>query len=256
MSIQTSDLHSLSERLERLEKENRALKRFGIGVLSLLAAALVMGQARPERTVEAEKFVLKDASGRMRGEFGLDNSGTPALAFYDESGTRGSDFREGDLMIPKKEGFTRMSSSGVMISNKEGHIELGTAGLRLKITSSGAEAYGYTSLGMVPSLEHEGVVGAGLTLQGDRGKGFVALNTADGPRLHLEPGMWQGKVLPGGFVDITADGPLVQVADQQGLTVGIGRFGLVEKDTGRKVLTPTASINLLDKEKILWSAPR
>lgn len=159
-------------------------------------------------------------------------------------------------MFLSKGGFTRVSSSGASISNQEGHIELGTEGLRLKITSTGAEAFGYASLGMVPALEHQGVVGPALTLQGNRGKGFVELDTADGPRLHLEPGMWQGKVLPGGTVDISADGPIMQLADQQGLTAGIGRFALIEKDTGRKVWTPTASVVLLDKQKILWSAPR
>ena len=141
MSTQIGGQHSISERLEKVERENRVLKRFAMLALSLIAAVLVMGQAGPQRTVEAEKFVLKDSAGRMRAEITLDQSGTPALVFYDESGNRGASFREGDLMFLNKRGFTRMSSDGVMINNQEGHIELGTEGLRLKITSVGPEAY-------------------------------------------------------------------------------------------------------------------
>jgi hypothetical protein len=90
---------------------------------------------------------------------------------------------------------------------------------------------------------------------GNLGQGFAQLDTADGPRLHLEPGMVEGKLQPGGFVDITSEGPLMQVTDQQGLTAAMGRVELKEKDSGRKVWTPTASVVLLDKDKVRWTAP-
>lgn len=184
----TQHLISVSERLEKIKRENRILKQFVIAAL-LLAVIAVMGEARPERTVKVERFVLGDAAGRMRAEISMDPSGMPALTFYDERGKRDSYVRDGDLFPPSKNEFTRVSSSGATISTQQGDIELDTAGLRLKITSARSEVFGYASLGMTPALEHEGIIGPALTLQGNRGKGFVDLNTADGPILHLEPGM-------------------------------------------------------------------
>jgi hypothetical protein len=73
--------------------------------------------------------------------------------------------------------------------------------------------------------------------------------------LHLEPGVWDGRVLPGGFVDITSDGPLFQLSDQQGLRVGIGQVELKEKQTGRMLKTGAPSIVLAGKDKVLRSAP-
>jgi hypothetical protein len=131
---------------------------------------------------------------------------------------------------------------------------LGTEGLRLKITSA-SEGFGYASLGIGSSLADKGVVGPALVLAGNKGQGLVELDTADGTRLHLDPGLWEGKLLPGGSVDITAEGPLIQIADQQGLTAAIGRFELRNKETGHVLRTPTASFVLAGKDRVLWTAP-
>jgi hypothetical protein len=252
----SAEFQVVHERLEKVERENRTLKRFGLAILLIVAAAVAMGQARPNRTVEAENFVLKDPSGRMRAQIYMDPSGTPSLEFFDENGKRGSYFRGGDLMFLGKTGYTRMSEDGIMISNQKGHIDLGTETLLLKITSTADGGYGYVSLGMAEALSHQGVIGPSLTLSGNKGRGFVELDTADGPRLHLEPGMSDGKVLPGGFVDITSQGPLMQITDQQGFTTTIGSFKLRDKKTGETLKTSTASIVLAAKDNVLWSAPR
>jgi hypothetical protein len=70
MTTRLSEPHSITERLEKIETENRLLKRFGLVVLSLVATVSVMGQGKPERTVEAERFILRDPGGRMRAEIG------------------------------------------------------------------------------------------------------------------------------------------------------------------------------------------
>ena len=64
MNNQTIELQAVVERLERIEKQNRILRRVGLALLLLPLALLVMGQARQPRTVEAEKFVLVDSSGK------------------------------------------------------------------------------------------------------------------------------------------------------------------------------------------------
>jgi hypothetical protein len=87
MELSSSDLQSLVARVERLERQNRLLKRIGLTLFLSGAAFVVMGQARPSRTVEAERFVLKDTGGRMRGLLaaGDENNG-PGLLLYDSNG--------------------------------------------------------------------------------------------------------------------------------------------------------------------------
>ena len=88
----TPDLQAIVERLEGLERENRRLKRAGLAVLFLAAAGLLLGQARPSRTVETEKFVLKDVSGNTRAMLGL-VEGNALLVLYGSQ----SDMKKGVL---------------------------------------------------------------------------------------------------------------------------------------------------------------
>ena len=59
----------LADRLTRLERENRRLKRIGAVVLIGIVAVVVMGQAkRPEvhDVLAAKQFILKDGDGKDR----------------------------------------------------------------------------------------------------------------------------------------------------------------------------------------------
>jgi hypothetical protein len=84
---------SIEERLKRLEEENKRLRLLALGVVvlsggSLLLAAATAVRARlpqPVRIVEAERFVLRDASGKTRAVLGMDADGL-GLRFYDASG--------------------------------------------------------------------------------------------------------------------------------------------------------------------------
>src|SRR5262245_42321505 len=85
-TMSTAEFASVVARLEKLEKENRRLKRLGVGVVLLGATALLMG-GQATKTVEAEKFVLRDTNGRQRAALGLTRSADdPSVAFilYDE----------------------------------------------------------------------------------------------------------------------------------------------------------------------------
>jgi len=71
------DANVILKRLERLEAENRRLKVCGTVLAVAIAAFVLMGQAvaRP-KVVEAERFVLKDSSGNIRGWMGLLKEGS------------------------------------------------------------------------------------------------------------------------------------------------------------------------------------
>ena len=71
-----TDLEALDikERLQKMEKQTRRIKVVGFVGSIVLVAALLIGQAFPKsRTVEAEKFILRDADGKVRAELGMKN---------------------------------------------------------------------------------------------------------------------------------------------------------------------------------------
>jgi AMIN domain-containing protein len=83
---------TLTDRVERLERENTRLKRLGAVALLGLAALFVAGQlqraagaAGPTR-IEAERFLLRDAVGAIRAALEMGSDGTPRLALLDTAG--------------------------------------------------------------------------------------------------------------------------------------------------------------------------
>lgn len=78
----------LGKRLERLEREIRWWRCGTLLVALGLASVVLMGQASPtSRTVEAERFVLKDARGTIRAQLTvLTDGGGPVLGLADKDG--------------------------------------------------------------------------------------------------------------------------------------------------------------------------
>src|SRR5215469_4828447 len=58
------ELSGIVSRLERIERENCNLKRAAVVAVLITSAIFLMGQAKPNRTIEAEEFVLKDSTGK------------------------------------------------------------------------------------------------------------------------------------------------------------------------------------------------
>ena len=87
MATHTADLEALMARLETVERGNRRLKLAGAIVLLLAATGLLMAQGFPTgRTVEAQAFILRDASGAERAAWHLSPDGGAALTFFDQTG--------------------------------------------------------------------------------------------------------------------------------------------------------------------------
>ena len=85
----------LVSRLDKLEQENRRMRRTGRIVLAVGAMGLAMSMAAPSvcKTVWGERFVLKD--GRMRERMVLDaySTRTPTLTFKNTEGSKVAQMR-------------------------------------------------------------------------------------------------------------------------------------------------------------------
>jgi len=79
---------AMIDRLEALERENRWIWRVGIGtvVVAIIFLAEATSLLRPPKIIEAQGFVLKDPSGRVRGRLRTITGGFPEFSLIDEDG--------------------------------------------------------------------------------------------------------------------------------------------------------------------------
>ncbi len=80
-------MDKLEMRLDRLERENRWLKRIGALVGVGIAAVVLMGQARPSKVakvIEAERFVLRDKDEKVRASLNVLSGNRYGLILYDK----------------------------------------------------------------------------------------------------------------------------------------------------------------------------
>ncbi len=86
---QNTTLDALTHRLDRLEWQHRRLKLAGFILLLTLIALGAMGQMIPRavpKVVEAERFVLRDTTGKILAALGTEASGILALSLADQTG--------------------------------------------------------------------------------------------------------------------------------------------------------------------------
>lgn len=82
MTAQTVEMQGVIERVERLEKENRWLKRAVALCLIFAGAFAVMGASgKKGKIIQANEFVLRDAQGNARAALKMGSAG-PSLALY------------------------------------------------------------------------------------------------------------------------------------------------------------------------------
>jgi len=94
----------LSTRLERLERENRRMKRFGLA--AVLGAGLLgmVGAAAPAvcDVLTGERLVLRDESGRSRVTLDAYRTDNPAITLADKQGRARAKLAldgQGDLVV-------------------------------------------------------------------------------------------------------------------------------------------------------------
>lgn len=125
-------METLGQRLDRVERENRRLKRAGIVAVAVIAAVVLMGQATPRKVakvVEAEKFVLRDAGGTVRARLETLSFGKVQLVLFDKDEKPQSILGVGSggpgLILGGKEGTTFLSNTLLLFSGKDFKIRLG-----------------------------------------------------------------------------------------------------------------------------------
>jgi hypothetical protein len=128
-------------RLDRLEKQNRWLRRSLVVALTVAGVAWLTGQSPPgqaqprqDRTVEAERFVLLDATGKKRAVLGAEKlpnqevPGSPGLYLFDDEGNVRivlNTTKEGGAGIAVCDRTPNLNPQVVLMMSKEGNAGLG-----------------------------------------------------------------------------------------------------------------------------------
>jgi hypothetical protein len=89
MTSPIDDVQTLRKRLDQMEQGHQRLRRFGLFAFLGIGVTLLMGQAGrgivPE-VIEAQRFVVKDASGKSIAALGADRDGSPLLVLMNSDG--------------------------------------------------------------------------------------------------------------------------------------------------------------------------
>ena len=90
MTSRAPDLETILERLEKIENENRFLRRMGLLILLVSGASLTVGPTvgsfgAGRRSQHVEEFALKDESGNVRAKLVVSGD-APRLTLYDAEG--------------------------------------------------------------------------------------------------------------------------------------------------------------------------
>lgn len=114
MALTTED--RITARLDRLERGSRRWKRAALGSWLAIAALFLLGQSPPRAAkapaVEAERFVLRDARGRIGASLGWEADETPRLTLHDAGGRARAVLTVGAGGAP---GLTLLDADGVTV---------------------------------------------------------------------------------------------------------------------------------------------
>jgi len=220
MPPEATNILTVLERLDNLERQNRRLKRLGLGALLLVGGTLLAGftgerPAKPAavtETIDAQRFVLKNARGETRAQLGLLGGEFPQLTFLDAKGKTRLSL---DLLLDQPS-LTLFDSKGVR-----------------------------ASLGLVLDMPV-------LSLHDANGKKRVWLAVPSNPVLTLYDGKEEERV----SLTLLDNQPSLQVSDSAGFKAVVGTVGLATPTTGESQQTSAASVVLFGKDgKVLWRVP-
>jgi hypothetical protein len=218
MAIMTET--ELLERLKKLERGHRRLKRQGVAALVLAAALGAIAATRPvPDKITAHEFDVVDNAGRLR----IRMSTTPVEASVELLDAQGN--RAASMEVTPWVSFITAGKDGGDVA---------------QLTSSAQEAS--VSVGYSPDLSAVVAGKSGKALR-DTLKSYVT-RTERGPSVGMA-------VLPSG-------GAIITLQDAEGFSTDLGSTGTVTPATGETQHTSAASIVMFgnDKEhRVIWKAP-
>jgi hypothetical protein len=173
MEPHDSTVQALTERIAKLEVQNRRFRKAAIAALVVASALAVMGQAPTRRVLEANEFVLKDASGTMRARLSMEMTDRPTLTFYRDKTHSSASLAGGDepFLVLNRAGTNELVQLGANrtfygLGLYEQEIR---AGLSVQNGNPGIELYDEAGKPQV-SIEADKKNGEFITLGGTPGK--------------------------------------------------------------------------------------
>ena len=180
MDLRIGDLQSLCNRVEKLERQNRRMMlACGVFVLTPVLA-MVACHSRPAATVEAQRFILRDNSGKVRAEIAMTYDfgpkGNPVIRLLDENSKELTTIGAGVLTISGNasnavllDDQLQFSTAGAAIarmdaSDKNGSLWLFGRGGTILVNSS------VPSVGVTDSNDFEAVLGTSELVARDTGQ--------------------------------------------------------------------------------------
>jgi hypothetical protein len=154
MDNATSNFYSLAARVEKLEKQNRFLKRAGLALLVLPAALIFMGQSRAPRAIEAEDFILRDAAGTKRAELSM-GADAAGLLFFNSKGQTSSFLTDGMILLGDPQNTKVKPESGL---RESGYVMLSMVDSAPRVQLRDSDGFS-ASLGVTDTV----TVGTGQT---------------------------------------------------------------------------------------------
>jgi hypothetical protein len=255
MQAENPTLKALSERIARLEKQNRKLKQAGVFVLLAFGSVFLMGQVKPAKVVqvtvskalEAGKFILKDGRGKKRAELGLFVD-RPALVFYDDA-------EKASLSLgaePDGSGLTLYDQD----SQKAAALNYSSNGPVLTLFAAGAKRLNLSVTSQGPAV--------GLLGKNREAKAALGLTADDNPFLHLFGAGERG----GAQLVAAPDRTVLRFFDSSDKARAV--LGILEKESAPGLVlndsagsaraivmltTEGPGIDFFDKDKVrIWSA--
>lgn len=255
-------LRDVLARLEKLERENRRLKRIGSLAALIAVSLLSMGQAKSDRIIEAQKFVLKDGTGRIGGELSMGRAGA-TLTLNAPNGSPipavsliGSGVPSLHLTAGAKSIDMTASEDRVMLglygehSGRYGGIR---AGLSIVNDIPALSLYDKDQRERVTVEANESA--PSLILRDTRENEIVRVGfdpLSSSPTVSL---MEEGGTVAASL-SLNDDGPNLWLWDKERYSAILGSTGLVTPRTGEAHQTSAASLVLFDKDKnVIWKAP-
>jgi hypothetical protein len=228
------------QRLEKLERQNRWMRRIGAVAVAVAAAVFLIGQGKEKKLpdLEVRSLIIKDKKGTARAQLTTRDNGEPFLMFWGKAG----------------EVRTFLGMRGLFFSDKAANR------VALGLRSDGAGETAFLTL-----FGRDGTQRVKL-LTAPNGPAFLALGDKGGPRAHflLAAGVPQltfldkNRKVRATFGTAATGRPFLALCDKdQRPRAALGADEHIDPKTGAKEITPENTLRLFDaKGKVIWKAPK